>query len=44
MASHRAALADEPLALMAVSRRGVTATGLAVSCGPAELQAAWQAA
>jgi AAA+ ATPase superfamily predicted ATPase len=41
---HRAALTDEPLALMAVSRSGVTATGLAASYGPVELLTAWQAA
>jgi hypothetical protein len=40
---HRAALTDEPLALMAVSRSGATATGLAASYGPAELLTAWRA-
>jgi AAA+ ATPase superfamily predicted ATPase len=40
---HRAALTGEPLALMAVSRSGVTATGLAASYGPAELLTAWRA-
>ncbi|HET8661615.1 MAG TPA: DUF234 domain-containing protein [Micromonosporaceae bacterium] len=40
---HRAALTDDPLALVAVSRSGVTATGLTASYGPAELLTAWQA-
>lgn len=39
---HRAALTDDPLALVAVSRSGVTATGLTASYGPAELLTAWQ--
>lgn len=41
---HRAALTDEPLALAAVSRSGVTATGLDATYGPEELLAAWRAA
>jgi AAA+ ATPase superfamily predicted ATPase len=40
---HRAALTDEPLALLAVSRSGVTAKGLTASYGPAELLTAWRA-
>lgn len=40
---HRAALTNDPLALVAVSRSGVTATGLAASYGPAQLLATWHA-
>jgi AAA+ ATPase superfamily predicted ATPase len=39
---HRAALTDEPVPLIAVSRSGVAATGLTASYGPAELLTAWQ--
>ncbi|ONH35004.1 ATP-binding protein [Protofrankia sp. BMG5.30] len=39
---YRAALTDEPLPLVAVSRGGVTATGLTAIYGPAELITAWQ--
>jgi hypothetical protein len=39
---HRAALTNLPLPLVAISRSGVAATGLAASYGPAELITAWQ--
>jgi uncharacterized protein len=38
---HRSALTDEPLPLLAVSRSGVTAGGLAAAYGPEELIRAW---
>jgi AAA+ ATPase superfamily predicted ATPase len=39
---HRAALTDEPVPLVAVSRSGVTAAGLTAAYGPEELLAAWR--
>jgi hypothetical protein len=39
---HRAAIADEPLPLLAISRTGIEATGLDASYGPAELLRAWR--
>jgi hypothetical protein len=41
LAKHRAALTDEPLPLVAISRSGVTVSGLAASYGPDQLLAAW---
>lgn len=38
----RAAVTDEPVPLVAVSRSGVTARGLTASYGPANLLDAWQ--
>ncbi|WP_233576326.1 ATP-binding protein [Saccharopolyspora rhizosphaerae] len=38
---HRAALTDQPLPVLAVSRSGVECTGLDASCGPADLLRAW---
>lgn len=38
---HRAALTDQPVPLIAISRSGVDATGLDASYGPAELLRAW---
>lgn len=38
---HRAALTDDPVRLVAVSRSGVTASGLDAVYGPEELLAAW---
>ncbi|MBL7488273.1 ATP-binding protein [Frankia sp. AgB1.9] len=38
---HRAALTDEPIPLMAISRGEVTASGLTAVYGPVELLAAW---
>lgn len=38
---HRAALTDDPVRLVAVSRNGVTASGLDATYGPEELLAAW---
>jgi uncharacterized protein len=38
---HRAALTDEPVPLVAVSRAGVSCQGLQATFGPAELLAAW---
>lgn len=38
---HRSALTDEPLPLLAVSRSGVTTTGLAAAYGPEDLIRAW---
>ncbi|SFC97257.1 ATP-binding protein [Streptomyces aidingensis] len=40
---HRAALTDRPVPLLAVSRSGVTVTGLAATLGPADLLTAWHA-
>ncbi|MFC7546381.1 ATP-binding protein [Plantactinospora sp. GCM10030261] len=40
---HRASLTDEPLPLVAVSRNGSTATGLAASYDAADLLTAWRA-
>jgi AAA+ ATPase superfamily predicted ATPase len=40
----RAAVTDEPVPLVAISRSGVTAGGLAASYGPAELLDAWRPA
>ncbi|MGW7682080.1 ATP-binding protein, partial [Kribbella sp. NPDC054772] len=39
---HRSRLTDDPVPLVAVSRSGVTATGLDAVYGPAELLAAWE--
>ena len=39
---YRAAVTDQPVPLVALSRSGVTATGLAASYGPEELLTAWQ--
>jgi uncharacterized protein len=39
---HRAAVTDDPVPLIAVSRNRVTATGLTASYGPAELLEAWR--
>jgi AAA+ ATPase superfamily predicted ATPase len=39
---HRAAITDEPVPLLAVSRSGVRADGLNASYGPAELLGAWR--
>src|SRR5262249_34868556 len=39
---HRAALTDEPVPLVALSRNGVGCSGLDASCGPEELLAAWR--
>ncbi|MFB6393601.1 ATP-binding protein [Polymorphospora lycopeni] len=41
---HRALLTDQPVPLVAVSRSGVTCTGLEAVYGPAELLAAWRPA
>jgi uncharacterized protein len=38
---HRAALTDQPLPLVAVSRAGVSCAGLDATYGPEELLAAW---
>lgn len=38
---HRAAMTDEPIPLVAVSRAGVSCQGLQATFGPAELLAAW---
>ena len=38
---HRSALTDEPLPLLAVSRSGVSAGGLAAAYGPQDLIRAW---
>jgi len=39
---HRAAITDQPIPLLAISRSGVDAPGLDVSYGPAELLGAWK--
>jgi AAA+ ATPase superfamily predicted ATPase len=39
---HRAAITDDPIPLLAISRNGVEATGLDASYGPADLIRAWQ--
>jgi AAA+ ATPase superfamily predicted ATPase len=39
---HRAAITDDPLPLLAISRSGVETAGLDASYGPAELLRAWQ--
>ncbi len=41
---HRAALTDEPLPLVAVSRSGVACSGLQAVYGPEELLSAWRGA
>ncbi|BCJ46273.1 ATPase AAA [Actinoplanes ianthinogenes] len=38
---HRAAVTDDPIPLLAISRSGVQATGLHATYGPAELLTAW---
>lgn len=40
---HRAALTDEPVPTVVVSRSGVDCTGADAACGPAELLRAWSA-
>jgi AAA+ ATPase superfamily predicted ATPase len=40
---HRASLTDEPIPLVAVSRSGVTCSGLQAAFGPEELLRAWRA-
>ncbi|MFC7343222.1 ATP-binding protein [Saccharopolyspora griseoalba] len=40
---HRAALTDEPVPVLAVSRSGVDCSGLDAAYGPADLLGAWQA-
>ncbi len=39
---HRAAITDEPVPLVAVSRNGVSCAGLQATYGPEELLAAWR--
>ncbi|MBO3741109.1 hypothetical protein [Actinoplanes flavus] len=39
---HRAAVTDEPVPLLAISRGGVTAAGLHAAFGPEELLTAWR--
>ncbi len=39
---HRAAITDEPVPLVAVSRNGVGRSGLQVAYGPEELLSAWR--
>jgi uncharacterized protein len=39
---HRAAMADDPVPLLAISRSGVGATGLAAAYGPEDLLRAWR--
>ena len=39
---HRAAITDQPIPLLAISRSGVDAPGLDVSYGPADLLGAWK--
>ncbi|XVV13687.1 ATP-binding protein [Actinoplanes sp. CA-131856] len=39
---HRTAITDDPIPLVAISRGGVSATGLTATYGPAELLQAWQ--
>ena len=39
---HRAALTDDPVPLVAVSRNGINCSGLQASYGPADLLAAWR--
>lgn len=39
---HRAALTDDPVPLVAVSRNGVTCSGLQATLGPEDLLAAWR--
>ncbi|MFD4241244.1 ATP-binding protein [Streptomyces sp. NPDC058525] len=41
---HRAAITDEPVPLVAVSRNGTTCSGLQVAYGPGELLGAWRRA
>jgi uncharacterized protein len=40
---HRAALTDDPIPLVAVSRSGVSCAGLQATFGPEELLRAWHA-
>ncbi|MCZ4123917.1 ATP-binding protein [Streptomyces sp. H39-S7] len=40
---HRAALTDDPIPLVAVSRNGVSCSGLQATFGPEELLSAWRA-
>ena len=39
---HRAAITDEPVPLVAVSRNGVSCSGLQAAYGPEELLSAWR--
>lgn len=39
---HRAAITDEPVPLVAVSRNGVSCSGLEAAYGPKELLDAWR--
>jgi hypothetical protein len=39
---HRAALTDDPVPLVAVSRSGISCSGLQAAYGPTDLLAAWQ--
>ncbi|WP_306209014.1 hypothetical protein [Actinoplanes sp. RD1] len=41
MQRQRAALTDDPVPLLAISRSGVTARGLDAAFGPDDLLAAW---
>ncbi|ELP65521.1 hypothetical protein STRTUCAR8_06400 [Streptomyces turgidiscabies Car8] len=41
---HRAAITDEPVPLVAVSRNGVSCSGHQAAYGPEELLAAWRRA
>lgn len=39
---HRAALTDEPVPLVAVSRSGISCSGLQAAYGPEDLLSAWR--